>query len=157
METENTYTKYSKKCMNLIKQHPILSACSILTVTSGAILATWVIGNINKAVSLQSHIHGIDYEYDDDFEMKQHIDEKKEEDNNIEIIHNSTTTSGNEKIRIRVPHYRGPNPFIIKPLSLYSKCKIYFFCMNGIVYIRLCSLILTATGMYILSIPPKKK
>ena len=141
----------SKRLLDLIKQHPILTTCSVLTMTSGAFLANWVIRNIDKAVSRQDS----NIITNNENEEKVSEDIKNDDDESDTMTHNNHETLSGDKIQIRIPKYNGPNPFIQKPLSLYEKIKIYFFCMNGIVYIKMATTLLITSSMYLLSIPPK--
>ena len=143
--------------VNKIKSHPIVTTCGMLTVTSGALLATWVIRNINKAVADQTKNMMHDKDMSPLPSPRSKIEEKKDEDiDDINIImHDGNETLSGDKIQVKIPKYNGPNPFILKPLSNYEKFKIYFFCMNGIVHIKLTSMLLILSSMYILSIPPK--
>ena len=135
------------KCIRTLKQHPIIATCSVFTVTSGALLANWVINNINKAVAEQAPLRA---QKSSDFNLS-----RGSTFNNDEIGSDSKLDDA-DKLEVRMPNnYNGLNPFVLRPLSFYEKFKIYFFCMNGIAHIRLTSFFLILSGMYIFSFPPK--
>mmetsp|Transcript_36483 Transcript_36483/g.59998 ORF Transcript_36483/g.59998 Transcript_36483/m.59998 type:complete len:620 (-) Transcript_36483:56-1915(-) len=119
-----------------------------LIATIGFWTARWIIQQYDKAPSY-SYVDSTQqyvYSYDDDG------------DNAGTGTGNSSSSSGNgdehdQKLQTKLQEYKGPNPFTIRKLSRYERCKIYVCCVTGIALIRFSMFIALLFCGYLISLP----